>query len=89
MRIYISGVASLPCIAGLFVIKILKERESEYQLMTLLGPVWVAQPTALVTVGLVYEPKLGFVGHDKSLCFVVYVGVVLLLISSVRIGWYM
>ena len=71
MRIYISGVASLPCIAGMFLIKILKERESGYQLMTLLGPVWVAQHTPLVTEVLVYEPKLGFVAQIK-LCFTLY-----------------
>ena len=71
MRIYISGVASLPCIAGSFMIKILKERESGYQLMTLLGPIWVAQPTPLVTGVLVYEPKLGLVAHDKAL-FLLY-----------------
>ena len=86
IRIYISEVASLPCIAGSFMIKILKERESGYQLMTLLGPIWVAQPTPRVTGVLVYEPKLGLVAHDKALFFVVYVGVVLWLISSVRIG---
>ena len=77
MRIYISGVASLPCIAGLFMIKILKERESGYQLMTLLGPIWVAQPTPLVTGVLVYEPKLGLVAQGKALFYVVYVSVVL------------
>ena len=77
MRIYISGVASLPCIAGLLMIKILKERESGYQLMTLLGPIWVAQPTPLVTGVLVYEPKLGLVAQEKALLCVVYVVVVL------------
>ena len=77
MRIYISGVASLPCIAGLFMIKILKERESGYQLMTLLGPIWVAQPTPLVTGVLVYEPKLGLVAQEKALLCIVYVVVVL------------
>ena len=77
MRIYISGVASLPCIAGLFMIKILKERESGYQLKTLLGPIWVAQPTPLVTGVLVYELKLGLVAQVKALFYVVYVSVVL------------
>ena len=77
MRIYISVVASLPCIAGLLMIKILKERESGYQLMTLLGPIWVAQPTPLVTGVLVYEPKLGLVAQEKALFCVVYVVVVL------------
>ena len=77
MRIYISGDASLSCIAGLFVIKILKERESGYQLMTLLGHIWVAQPTPLVTGVLVYEPKLGLVSQGKALFYVVYVSVVL------------
>ena len=77
MRIYISEVASLPCIAGLFMIKNLKEKESGYQLMTLLGPIWVAQPTPLVTGVLVYEPKLGLVAQGKALFYVVYVSVVL------------
>ena len=76
MRIYISGVAALPCIAGLFIIKILKERESGNQLMTLLGPIWVAQPTPLATGGWVYEPKLGLVAQAKALLCVVYVVVV-------------
>ena len=66
MRINISGVASLPCIAGLFMIKILKEKRSGYQLMTLLGHIWVAQPIPLVTGVLVYEPKLGLVAQVKS-----------------------
>ena len=46
----------------------------------------MAQPSPLVTGVLVYEPKLGLVAHDKALFFVVYVGVVLWLISSVGIG---
>ena len=77
MRIYISEVASLPCIACMFMIKILKERESGYQLKTLLGPIWVAQPTPLVTGVLVYEPKLGLVAQGKALFYVVYTNVVL------------
>ena len=77
MRIYISGDASLPCIAGLLMIKMLKEIESRYQLMTLLGPIWVAQPTPLVTGHLVYEPKLGLVAQENALFYLVYVSVVL------------
>ena len=73
IRIYISAVASLPCIAGLFMIKILNERESGYQLMTLLGPIWVAQPTPIVIGVLVYEPKLGLVAQGKALFYVLYV----------------
>ena len=69
-----------------FMIKILKERESGYQLMTLLWPIWVAQPTPLVTGVLVYEPKLGLVAKGKALFYVVYVSVVLLLIISVGLG---
>ena len=76
MGINISGVASLPCIAGLFMITILKEMKSGYQLMTLLGPIWVAQPTPLVTGVLVYEPKLGLVAQGRALFYVVYIGVV-------------
>ena len=70
MRIYISGVASPPCIAGLLMINILKERESRYQLMTLLGPIWLAQPTPLVNGVLVYEAKLGLVAQGKALFYV-------------------
>ena len=77
MRIYIQGVASLPCIAGLLMIKTLKERESGYQLMTLSGPIWMAQPTPLITGVLVYEPKLGLVAQGKAMFYVVYVSVVL------------
>ena len=77
MWIYISEVASLPCIAGLFMIKNLKEKENGYQRMTLLGPICVAQPAPLVTGVLVYEPKLGLVAQANARFYVVCVSVVL------------